>query len=110
MGIALELLLIQVTMTLLIDVTGVVEDMLTPIAKWITGAKVGTIGPPISCSKCMTFWTGLIWTLCTGNFTLVTFALLLFLSCTTDVTLTLFHLLKDFFGRMVDAIYDFFKL
>ena len=110
MGILVELLLVQVAVTLLIDVTGVVEDLLTPIAKKLTGAKVGQIGKPFSCSTCMTFWTGLVWLICTGTTSIGTIAYLLLLACTTDLTLLLFHLAKDFIGRMVDALYNYFGL
>lgn len=110
MGVLVELLLIQVLVTLLIDVTGATDDMLTPLVKKITGAKVGTIGKPFNCSTCMTFWTGLVWMLCTGTLTLGTLTFLVLLACTTDITLTLFHLVKDFITRMADAIYTYFGL
>ena len=110
MGTFAGLLTIQVIMVLLIDVTGVVEDLLTPLVRWITGAKVGSIGRPLSCSLCMTFWTGVIWLLCTGHFGLVNLMLLLLLACTTNITLTLFHLVTDFVLKMVGTIYDFFNL
>ena len=110
MGVLVELLLIQVLVTLLIDVTGAIEDMLTPLVKKLTGAKVGTIGKPFNCSTCMTFWTGLLYIVITGNFTLVNLTFLVLLACTTDITLTLFHLVKDFITRMADAIYTYFGL
>ena len=110
MGAFEALLTIQVIMTMLIDVTGVVDHLFTPLAKRITGAKVGRIGPPLSCSLCMTFWTGLVWLLITGHFGLVNLMLLLLLACTTRITLSLFHLVTDFIEKMVGTIYDFFNL
>lgn len=105
-----NLILIQIICVLLVDVTGVIEDMLTPIVRWLSGAKIGTIGKPFSCSLCMTFWTGLIFLLATGNFTLVNFTLVILLACLTPVTLTLYHLVVDLFTRMVESIYNYFQL
>ena len=95
---------------MLVDVTGVIEDMLTPIVRWLTGSKIGTVGKPFSCSLCMTFWTGLIYLLCTGNFTIVNFTVLLLLACLTPVTLMVYHLVVDLFTRMVESIYNYFQL
>lgn len=105
-----KLLLIQVICVLLVDVTGAVEDLLTPIVRWITGSRIGTVGKPLGCSLCLTHWTGLIWLLVTGNFTLAGYALVLLLSCLTPVTLSLYHLAVDMFNRMVEAVYNYFQL
>lgn len=105
-----NLILIQIICVLLVDVTGVIEDMLTPIVRWLSGTKIGTIGKPFSCSLCMTFWTGLIFLLATGNFTLVNFTLVILFACLTPVTLTLYHLVVDLFTRMVESIYNYFQL
>lgn len=105
-----ELFLIQVLCVLLIDVAGVPEDFLTPIVKRLTGAKIGTIGKPFSCSLCMTFWTGLVYLLVTGNFTLVNFTVLLVLACLTPVTLLVWHFAVDLFTKMISTVYDYFNL
>ena len=106
----IHLILIQIICVLLVDVTGVIEDMLTPIVRWLSGTKIGTIGKPFSCSLCCTFWTGLIYLLCTGNFTIVNFTVLLLLACLTPVTLMVYHLAVDLFTRMVESIYNYFQL
>lgn len=105
-----NLILIQIICVLLVDVTGAVEDLITPIVRWLTGSRVGTVGKPWSCSLCCTTWTGLIYLLATGNFTLVNFTVLLLLACLTPVTLTLYHLVVDLFTRMVESIYNYFQL
>lgn len=105
-----NLILIQFICVMLVDVTGVVEDLITPIVRWLTGSKIGQIGKPFSCSLCMTFWTGLIYLLCTGNFTIVNFTVVLLLACLTPVTLMLYHLAVDLFTRMVESIYNYFQL
>lgn len=105
-----NLLLLQVLMTLLVDVTGVVDDMLTPVARWITGSKVGKIGKPFNCSTCMTFWTCLIYLIATGNVTLPYLCITMVLCCTTDITLALFYFLKDIIGGAVEAIENYFNL
>lgn len=105
-----NLILIQFICVMLVDVTGVVEDLITPIVRWLTGSKIGQIGKPFSCSLCSTFWTGLIYLLCTGNFTIVNFTVVLLLACLTPVTLMLYHLAVDLFTRMVESIYNYFQL
>lgn len=105
-----ELLLIQCICVMLVDVTGVVEDLLTPLARWLTGSRVGSVGKPFNCSLCLTWWTSLVWLICTGQVTLASLALALLLACLTPVTLMVYHLAVDMFARMVESIYDYFQL
>lgn len=106
----LELLAIQIIATLVIDYTGAVDDMLTPLVRWITGSRVGTIGKPFSCSTCTCFWASLIYLLITGQFGWWSLVLTLVFACTTDLTLALFLLLKDAFGTLVETISKIFNL
>ena len=96
--------MIQAIVTLLIDYTGVVDDMFTPIVRWITGSKVGEVGKPLSCSKCMTFWTCLAYLLAVHQFGFLSLLVTLVLACTTDLTLALFLLVKDGIGWVIEQI------
>ena len=102
--------MIQVLMTLLIDVTGVVEDMFTPIVKFLTGSRVGTVGKPFSCSLCCTVWTCLIYLIVVGAFNLPNLLITMVLACTTDITLALFHFTKDLIVGAIEAISNIFGL
>ena len=101
MEIALEILLIQALCVFVIDYTGAVEEMLTPIVKRLTGAKIGTLGKPLSCSLCMSFWLGLIWLLVKGSFTLPYIGFVAVLSALTPVTLDIIWFVRDFLQAIV---------
>lgn len=105
-----DLFLIQVICVLLIDVAGVPEDFLTPIFRWVTGSKVGTVGKPFSCSLCSSFWIGALYLLITGNFTLVNFAILMVLACLTPLTAMVWFFINDFIKKMINTVYDYFNL
>ena len=104
----LDLLAIQIIVTLIIYYTGAIDNMLTPIVKWITKSKVGHIGPPLGCSKCSMWWCGLAYLLITHQFGFWSLVLTLVLACTTDLTLALFLLLKDFVSAFIDTFTKYF--
>ena len=106
----LELLAIQIITTLLIDYTGVVDDMLSPIVRWVTGSRIGQIGKPLSCSLCSCWWASFIYLLVTHQLGLWSLVLALVFSCTTDITLALFHFTKDIVSRAVETISNFLGL
>ena len=102
MEIILELLLIQALCVFVIDYTGAVDEMLTPIVKRLTGAKIGHIGKPLNCSLCSTFWAGLIWLICKGSLTLPYLGVLALLAALTPVTLDIIWLVRDFLQGVVN--------
>lgn len=97
----LVLLIIQFLTVAVIDYSGAVEDMFTPLVRKITGSKIGTIGKPFSCSFCLNFWLGLIALLIMKSFTLPYIAAVMGLSILTPVTLDLIHMVKDFLERII---------
>lgn len=106
-----NLLLIQLICVLLTDVAGVPDDMLEPLVKKLTGAKVGRLPDrPFKCSLCQCFWIGLIYLLVTGNFTIVNFTLLLTVACLTPITVLLWFFITDFIKKMIGVLYDYFNL
>ncbi len=101
MEIALEILLIQALCVFVTDYTGAVEEMLTPIVKRLTGAKIGTLGKPWNCSTCQTWWLGLIWLLVKGSFTLPYIGFVAVLAALTPVTLDIIWFVRDFLQAIV---------
>lgn len=99
--VALELLILQALVVFVIDYSGAVEDMFTPLVRRLTGTKIGTIGKPFSCSLCMTFWTGIIWLLVKGSFTLPYIGLVALLAAMTPVTLDIIWFIRDFLQRLI---------
>lgn len=101
MDIFIGLLLIQALCVFVIDYTGAVEELFTPIVKRLTGAKIGTLGKPFNCSLCSTVWLGLLWLLIKGSFTLPYIGLVALLAALTPVTLDLIWLVRDFLQRVI---------
>ena len=106
----LTLLIIQFLTVAVIDYSGAVEDLFTPIAKRLTGAKIGTIGKPWSCSFCMNLWLGLLALLVTGSFTLPWIAAVMGLSILTPVTYLLIGFIRDLLEKIIETFYNLFGL
>lgn len=101
MEIIIGLLLIQALCVFVIDYTGAVEELFTPLVKRLTGAKIGTIGKPFNCSLCSTVWLSLLWLLCKGSFTLSYIGLVALLAALTPVTLDIIWFVRDFLQGIV---------
>lgn len=101
MEIIIELLLIQALLVFIIDFSGAMNELLTPLVKRLTGAKIGHIGKPFTCSLCMTFWTGLLWLIIKGCFTLPYIGLVALLAALTPVTLDILWFVRDFLQTIV---------
>lgn len=104
------LLLLQFICVCIIDVTGAVDDMLTPLVRKITGSRIGHIGKPFSCSMCMTFWTGVIYLLVAGAFTIPNLAYVLALAVMTQITYLLICMAKDLATKAIEVVYKIFNI
>lgn len=104
------LLIIQFLTVAVIDVSGAVDDLFTPLAKRLTGAKIGRLGKPWSCSFCMNFYLGLLALLLTGNFTLPYLAAVMGLSVMTPVTYLLICFVRDFAEKIIEYLYTLFGI
>lgn len=96
----LNLLLLQLIIVFIIDISGFVDTMKTKFAKLLTKGKFKSSDyrlRPFDCSLCTTFWTGLIFLLITHQFTLPYIAFVCLLSATTTIT-------KDIYFTVVDVI------
>ena len=106
----IDLLIIQFLCVFVIDFSGAVDDLLTPLVKRITGARIGRLGKPFSCSLCMTFWAGLLYILLTGHFTLPYLAAVAGLAALTPVTLDIMNLVKDLASAFITFVYRIFGI
>lgn len=88
MRVVFDLFCLSIIVCFIIDVSGFINDGIKPlIAKIINMNSNIKINPesinipkPFSCSLCMTFWIGLIYLLCTSNFTIPYIAVVVFFS------------------------------
>ena len=62
------------------------------------------------CSCCQAHWLSLIYLICTGNFTIVNYTIILILSWTTPIINSIFTLLKNIFIKLTNNIANKFDL
>ena len=68
----LNLFLLTIAVVFIVDVSGWTDTWLGWLSRWLH-AKVTQLRP-FSCSLCMVFWAGLVYTFCTGTFSTATLA------------------------------------
>ena len=106
--ILLNLLFIQLICVLIIDISGFIDSLKYGISKILTKGKIPTADyriKPIDCSLCMTFWTGLIYIICMGQFSLLLLAYILLLSIMTPILKDFINLIKDICIFVINKIY-----
>ncbi len=104
------LLVIQFLAVFIIDYSGAVEDMLTPLVKRLTGSRIGHIGKPFSCSLCTTFWVGLLYIIIAGLPFWQYMAVVAALAIATPVTFTAINFVKDLLFKVFEWLYTLFNL
>lgn len=69
MSVYLDVVLIQILICFIIDLSGFIQEMESALSKWLHFKCV--IPKPFSCSLCMGWWTNLVFLLVTGQFSLI---------------------------------------
>lgn len=111
--ILLKLVIICLVNVLIIDLSGFVESIKSLIVRVLTKSKFNSNQfriKPLDCSFCMTFWTGLLYTIVIGQFTLVNICIILLLAFMTPVFKQLLLLIKDLLLKIIDKLYETFKI
>lgn len=104
----LNLLLIQVIVVFIIDISGVIHYIKQWIWKILRGTKKYPDEfelKPLSCSLCMMFWIGLIYLLITHTLTIPMIAYVTILSYTTTSTNLLLRGIKNNVDKLIDMIW-----
>ena len=94
----IDLILIQLIIVFIIDLSGVVDSIKLFISKHLTKNKIVTTNfsiKPFDCSLCSTWWTGLIYLLICHSFTIPYIALVALLSYLTPLSSSILLLIKD---------------
>ena len=94
----IELILIQLIIVFIIDLSGAADSLKLFISKILTKGKIQTTNfdlKPFTCSLCMTWWTGLIYLLICHSFTIPYIALVALLSYFTPLSSSILLLIKD---------------
>lgn len=105
----LDILLIQVILVVITDLSGFPEDGIKPLLRRLTGSP-GEPSKIFTCSLCQTHWAGLLYLLLTGNLSLLSYAFVLFMAFMTPVTGGVLFLVRDFFQRIIESISTYFGL
>lgn len=109
MNTLLYLALIQFILVVIIDDSGVIQDILRWFSSLLTKGKIVKDNyslKPFTCSYCMTFWCGMIYLFVIGKLTIPYIAFVLFLSSMVTITKELINLLRDLIIRLINKIYD----
>lgn len=102
----LELLLIALVITYCIEVSGFWNEFTSMVSGWLTNGKIKKPIElkPFSCPKCLTFWTGMVWLLATGTFTVPMIAYVCLLSYMTTVFSEIMYLMLDIMKYILNKI------
>lgn len=109
--IYLNLLYIAIIVVCIVDISGFIDSVKRLISRILTKGKIIKTDfriKPFDCSLCTTFWTGLIYILATGQFSLLVLAYVLILAVFTPVIKEIIILLKDIIIKIVNVIYEHF--
>lgn len=102
MSTIINLLLIQFIIVNIIDVSGFIQEMEGILSKWLH--IKAHIPKPFSCSLCLTFWTGLVYLIASGEISLLYLAVLLLIASLTPVTLEAVYLIRDILLKALKII------
>lgn len=98
----IDLILIQVIVVILIDISGVVGHIENAIARMLSLKKVSIY--MLECSFCMNHHTAFIYILLTGALSLKTYAIVLVLSFLTSVTKEVLWTVRDFLIYLIRLV------
>ena len=82
------------------------EEFSPYIKKWMTGGKMKS---PIdfklfTCSTCQSHWLCLIYLICTGNFTILNYTIILVLSWTTPIISGIMTFVRNMILKVINVI------
>lgn len=109
--ILLNILVINLALILVIDLSGFIPSVKRLISKWLTKNQIETDSfriRPFDCSYCMTFWCTLLFIIVIGQFTFLNLLLVIIVTHLTDVTRQTMLLIKDLLLKIINTAYDKF--
>lgn len=90
----INLLIIQLLIVFIIDLSGIIEELEKMLAKWLKAHKVH-IPKPFSCSLCSTWWIGLLYLIIIGKFTIPMIGYVALLAYLTPVAYNFLLMIKE---------------
>lgn len=102
MNVIIDLILIQIIVVILIDISGIVQSIEVLIARMLSLKKVSIY--MLECSFCMNHHTAFIYLLLTGALSLKNYCFVLILSFLTSVTKDLLWGVRDRLIKLVSKL------
>lgn len=103
----INLLLLQLIIVFIIDISGAVSSFKGLLSRWLTKGTINSKNyalKPLDCSLCMTWWVGLIALLLTHSFTLPMVAVVGGLAMLTPVSADALRTIKDILTWIINQI------
>jgi hypothetical protein len=100
----IDLFLITLITVFIVDISGIIDSVEASLSKWLKG-KV-RIPKPFSCSLCMTWWVGLIYILCLGEFNLINISLVALFAHLSGVLGTLLVFVREILIWVIEKAYN----
>ena len=107
--ILIDLLLITIILVFIIDLSGFTQSIQYILKKWLKTNKDIVI-KPFMCSLCMTFWTGIIYSLIMHSLTIPILAFITLLAFMTPVIKDILKLIQDLIIAVINVIYNILNL
>ena len=102
--VVLNLILIGFIIVYCIDYSGFIEEMDGVITKLFKSKFPLHIPKPFSCGTCLTWWTGLVYLIVIGKFTIPYIAVVACISALTPEILSIIYFVKDFVNLLFDTL------
>lgn len=96
--VLIKLILMAYIVVMVVDISGVIDSVKSGLKWLLTKGKMKDSNyrlKPFDCSLCMTFWTGVIYLIIIGKFTIMYIAFVLLLACLAEVIKDSILLVKD---------------
>lgn len=107
----IDFLEIAAVCVFIVDVSGFTDSWRGALARWL-GVKELRPLPPFDCSLCATWWSCLLWALCSGRFSLEAVLGSAFAAFLTPALLSVYNVVRsallavlDYIERQTDKIY-----
>lgn len=100
--IYLKLLEIAVIITIIIDISGVIESLKSFVSRMLGIKNVAL--KPLDCSFCLTFWASMVYLIWVGELNLTTVMATLLLCTMTPVISDFIYLARDICGFFINKI------
>lgn len=104
----LNLLYISLIVVFITDHSGIMETIKSALGKWLR-CRVERL-KPFDCSLCMTWWCGMLYIAIAEDFTLGNIAMVALFALFADKIADTLSLVRDLLTKVINEIYQRFKL